>query len=53
MGKTLILNQLKKEGEPVLDLEGFAGHRGSVFGSIGIEEKNQKSFDGELFDTLW
>ena len=53
VGKTLILNQLKKEGEPVLDLEGFAGHRGSVFGSIGIEEKNQKSFDGELFDTLW
>lgn len=53
VGKTLILNQLKNEGEPVLDLEGFAGHRGSVFGSIGMEERNQKSFDGELFYTLW
>ena len=52
VGKTLILHQLKEWKEPVLDLEGLAGHRGSVFGSIGTLEKNQKSFDGLLFDTL-
>ncbi|WP_035100040.1 tRNA 2-selenouridine(34) synthase MnmH [Aneurinibacillus terranovensis] len=52
VGKTLILNQLARWGEPVLDLEEYAGHRGSVFGSVGIKEKNQKMFDALLFTSL-
>ena len=32
VGKTRILRELKEEGYPVIDLEGLAGHRGSVFG---------------------
>lgn len=53
VGKTLILDQLREWKEPVIDLESFAGHRGSVFGSIGLEEKNQKAFDSLLFQGLW
>jgi tRNA 2-selenouridine synthase len=52
VGKTRILNRLKEWDEPVLDLEGYAGHRGSVFGAVGIQEKNQKMFDSLLFDEL-
>jgi tRNA 2-selenouridine synthase len=53
VGKTEILHRLKDKGYPVLDLEGIAGHRGSIFGSIGIGEgHNQKTFDALLFDAL-
>ena len=52
-GKTDILHQLAKRNHPVLDLEGLAGHRGSAFGSIGIEEvRNQKQFDALLYNRL-
>lgn len=51
-GKTAILRDLKARGYPVLDLEGLAGHRGSVFGHIGLRSRNQKSFDALLFDEL-
>ncbi len=34
-GKTEILHELTKLGEQVLDLEGIANHRGSVFGGFG------------------
>ena len=36
-GKTFLLNELKKSGEQVLDLEALANHRGSAFGAIGME----------------
>ncbi|MHC0035651.1 tRNA 2-selenouridine(34) synthase MnmH [Pseudoneobacillus sp. C159] len=53
VGKTEILHQLKAKGYPVLDLEGIAGHRGSIFGAIGLGEgHNQKTFDALLFDAL-
>lgn len=53
VGKTEILHRLKDKGYPVLDLEAIAGHRGSIFGSIGIGEgHNQKTFDALLFDAL-
>jgi tRNA 2-selenouridine synthase len=53
VGKTEILHRLRDKGYPVLDLEGIAGHRGSIFGSIGIGEGyNQKNFDALLFDAL-
>ncbi len=51
-GKTAILHQLSDKGYPVLDLEAMAGHRGSVFGSIGLTAHNQKKFDALLIDSL-
>ncbi|PLT46256.1 Selenophosphate-dependent tRNA 2-selenouridine synthase [Paenibacillus pasadenensis] len=51
-GKTAILRQLAEEGYPVLDLEGFACHRGSIFGDVGLRGSNQKTFDAELLETL-
>jgi len=51
-GKTEILRQLKQEGFPVLDLEGMAGHRGSVFGHVGMKAHNQKTFDSLLVTEL-
>lgn len=51
-GKTNLLHRLRKQGHPVLDLEGMAGHRGSIFGQIGLEASNQKTFDGLLLEEL-
>ncbi|MBW7453155.1 tRNA 2-selenouridine(34) synthase MnmH [Paenibacillus sepulcri] len=51
-GKTAILRKLKEKGYPVLDLEGLAGHRGSIFGEIGLKAHNQKTFDALLMDDL-
>ncbi|SFB44575.1 tRNA 2-selenouridine synthase [Cohnella sp. OV330] len=51
-GKTEILLRLKQEGLPVIDLEGMAGHRGSIFGGIGLRPNNQKTFDSLLLDAL-
>ena len=53
-GKTIILNQLKKDGLPVIDLEKLATHRGSAFGKIGIkQETNQKRFESQLWEELY
>ncbi|MGV3463772.1 MAG: tRNA 2-selenouridine(34) synthase MnmH [Heyndrickxia sp.] len=53
-GKTLILQNLKKLGYPVLDLEKMANHKGSLFGAIdGRKPHNQKTFDGLLFEELF
>jgi len=51
-GKTVILRELKAQGYPVLDLEGLAGHRGSIFGHIGLYSRNQKTFDALLLEEL-
>ncbi|THF79507.1 tRNA 2-selenouridine(34) synthase MnmH [Cohnella fermenti] len=51
-GKTAILQLLAQRGAPVLDLEGMAGHRGSIFGGIGRTASNQKKFDALLFERL-
>ncbi len=51
-GKTAVLRQLQQEGYPVVDLEGLAGHRGSIFGHIGLQASNQKTFDSELVERL-
>lgn len=51
-GKTAILRILKARGYPVLDFEALAGHRGSVFGNIGLKAHNQKKFDSLLIDEL-
>ncbi|GIO29083.1 MULTISPECIES: tRNA 2-selenouridine(34) synthase MnmH [Paenibacillus] len=51
-GKTEILRALKDKGYPVIDLEGLAGHRGSIFGEIGLKSHNQKTFDALLLEEL-
>lgn len=52
-GKTEVLHLLKKWGHPVLDLEKYANHRGSVFGALGgLAPHNQKMFDALLFEDL-
>ena len=51
-GKTAILKKLTDKGFPGLDLENMAGHRGSIFGQIGLEPSNQKKFDSLLVHEL-
>lgn len=53
VGKTEVLEKLKEKGMPVIDLEACAGHRGSIFGTLGLfEGNNQKNFDSLLFQAL-
>lgn len=53
VGKTEVLKILEKRGYPILDLEEMAGHRGSIFGTIGLTDgHNQKTFDALLFKGL-
>ncbi|NBJ70930.1 tRNA 2-selenouridine(34) synthase MnmH [Roseburia sp. 1XD42-34] len=51
-GKTTILRRLAKLNYPVLDLEGMANHRGSIFGQIGLQPHNQKTFDALLIEQI-
>ena len=52
-GKTDILLALEKEGLPIIDLEGLANHRGSVFGHIGLNKQpTQKRFETLLYFKL-
>jgi tRNA 2-selenouridine synthase len=50
--KTDLLQQLKAEGYPVIDLEDLAGHRGSIFGQIGLQPRSQKTFEMLLVREL-
>lgn len=43
-GKTLLINQLGN----ALDLEGFAKHRGSSFGNLGIDQPSNIDFENAL-----
>jgi len=45
--KTEVLNLLPARGVQVIDLEGMANHRGSVFGSLGAQP-SQRSFEARL-----
>jgi tRNA 2-selenouridine synthase len=49
--KTEILNLLPGLGVQVIDLEGLARHRGSLFGAMG-EQPSQKAFEGALAQAL-
>lgn len=51
-GKTAILRKLQEEGYPVLDLEAISGHRGSIFGHVGLRANNQKTFEALLVTNL-
>ncbi|MBN8209200.1 tRNA 2-selenouridine(34) synthase MnmH [Bacillus sp. NTK071] len=50
--KTDILNDLENRGYPVVDLEGLAAHRGSVFGRVNLPERSQKEFEAKLYHRL-
>ena len=45
--KTEVLNRLPERGVQVIDLEGLANHRGSLFGAMG-DQPSQKAFEGRL-----
>ena len=49
--KTEILQRAGRLGAQVLDLEGLAGHRGSLFGRIG-DQPSQKMFESRLLGAL-
>jgi tRNA 2-selenouridine synthase len=51
-GKTEILHQLDKMGEQVIDLEALASHKGSVFGSFGLNEQpTNEQFENNLYEN--
>ena len=53
-GKTELLKALKEKGEPVIDLEGIANHKGSAFGNIGMpEQPGQEMFENLLATELF
>ena len=53
VGKTDILERLAAKGLPVLDLEGLARHRGSVYGKIGLPPSpSQKAFESQIVLVL-
>ncbi|MCL5056985.1 MAG: tRNA 2-selenouridine(34) synthase MnmH [Actinobacteria bacterium] len=53
VGKTLVLRELLKMGMPVLDLEGLAVHRGSVYGKVGLPPSpTQKHFEALIFEEI-
>jgi tRNA 2-selenouridine synthase len=51
-GKTAVLRALGARGIPILDLEQLAGHRGSIFGGIGMQPVNQRTFEANLLIEL-
>ncbi len=51
--KTALLHVLEAKGEQVIDLEGLAAHRGSVFGPLtGQDQPSQKHFETWLWDKI-
>ncbi|MAS92640.1 MAG: tRNA 2-selenouridine(34) synthase MnmH [Verrucomicrobiales bacterium] len=52
-GKTLVLQAIEAQGGQMLDLEGLACHKGSVFGGDPENpQPQQKRFESLLFDSL-
>jgi tRNA 2-selenouridine synthase len=52
-GKTLWLKRLSGAGEPVIDLERMANHRGSVFGGIGLgPQPTNEQFENDLYREI-
>ncbi|MDO5704362.1 MAG: tRNA 2-selenouridine(34) synthase MnmH [Paracoccus sp. (in: a-proteobacteria)] len=50
--KTAILSRLAARGVQVIDLEGLANHRGSLFGAMPGGQPGQKLFEGRLATEL-
>ena len=52
-GKTVLLKELERKGERVVDLEEIANHKGSAFGNIGLpKQPTQEMFENILAITL-
>ncbi|MBP82705.1 MAG: tRNA 2-selenouridine(34) synthase MnmH [Verrucomicrobiales bacterium] len=52
-GKTLVLKEIRRQGGQVLDLEGLARHKGSVFGGdLHEPQPAQKRFETLIFDEI-
>lgn len=52
-GKTVLLNLLSDRGEPVIDLERIACHKGSAFGWIGeSKQPTNEMFENLLFELM-
>lgn len=48
-GKTLVLQELARQGEQVIDLEKLAHHKGSSYGSLGEKKQpSQEHFENKL-----
>ncbi len=47
-GKTALLPRLAALGHQVIDLEGLARHRGSLFGGLAGGQPSQRAFEGAL-----
>ena len=53
VGKTHVLESLKRDGQPVLDLEGAANHKGSNLGTIGTNERQTtQNFENQIYQQL-
>jgi tRNA 2-selenouridine synthase len=49
-GKTMLLKSIAARGEQVVDLEGLACHKGSVFGAMGQpEQPTNEQFENNLY----
>lgn len=55
VGKTIIIDELEKDGISIMNLEKLAKNSGSVFGDILFEGKSpsQKQFESEVFNDLY
>ncbi len=52
-GKTEILKELSLKGAQILDLEGFANHKGSAFGGLGeAPQPSSEQYENRLFEAL-
>lgn len=51
-GKTAVLAALARRGVQVIDLEGLANHRGSLFGTMPGGQPTQAMFEGRLAAAL-
>jgi len=52
-GKTRILKALAESGEQVVDLEGVAGHKGSVYGGLGMPgQPTTEQFENDVHYAL-
>jgi len=53
-GKTKLLKVLAGLGQPTIDLEGLARHKGSAFGALGeLPQPTQEMFENELASALF
>lgn len=53
VGKTELLNKLRNDGYPAVDLEKLSNNRGSVFGYIGLGiQPSQKMFESLLYEEI-